>query len=208
VLWWRSVGHSHTAFGVEAFLDEVAAAAGRDPLELRRALLRDDPRRLAVLELVAERAGWGTPLAPGKSRGIAVHKSFGSYVAEVAEISLREGDGFSVDRVVCAVDCGTVVNPDIVRAQMEGGIALGLSAALGEEITLDAGRVVQSDFNSYRLLRASEMPQVEVHLSPSTDTPTGVGEPGVPPIAPAVANALRAAGRAPVRRLPIRRGHA
>jgi isoquinoline 1-oxidoreductase beta subunit len=205
-LWWRSVGHSHTAFSTETFLDELAHAAGRDPFELRRDLLRDHPRLRAVLELAASRAGWGSPLPSGRARGIALQESFGSYVAQVAEVQARP-DGFpKVERVVCAVDCGVAVNPDVVRAQMEGGIGFGLGAALWSEITLEKGRVVQSNFDDYRTLRIDEMPKVEVHIVPSAEAPSGVGEPGVPPIAPAVANALfRLTGRS-VRKLPFTRG--
>jgi len=202
VQWWRSVGHTHTAFAVEVFLDELARAAGRDPVEYRRALLASDPRRLAVLNLAAERAGWGTPLPAGRARGVAVHKSFGTWVAEVAEVSL-EGGQPRVHRVVCAVDCGVVVNPDVVRMQMESGIAYGLSAALYGAIHLERGRVVESNFDRYRVLRMNEMPAIEVHLTPSSEPPTGVGEPGTPPIAPAVANALSVLSGRPVRRLPL-----
>jgi isoquinoline 1-oxidoreductase beta subunit len=203
VLWWRSVGHTHTAFTVEVFIDELASAAGRDPVELRRALLSSHPRHLGVLDLAAEKAGWGSALPPGRSRGVAVHQSFDTFVAQVAEVSIADGGGFQVERVVCAVDCGTAINPEIIRAQMEGGIAFGLSAALEEAVTLDAGRVRQSNFNSYKLLRFHHMPDVEVHIVPSTEKPTGVGEPGVPPIAPAVANAVFAATGRRFRRLPL-----
>jgi isoquinoline 1-oxidoreductase beta subunit len=204
VQWWRSVGHTHTGYAVEVFVDELAAAAKQDPVAFRRALLGGQPRHLGVLELAAEKAGWGRPLPPGRARGIAVHKSFESYVAEVAEVSLG-GDGVvRVHRVVCAVDCGVAVNPDVVRAQMEGGIAFGLSAALYGEVTLDTGAVQQTNFHQYRQLRLPEMPEVEVHIVPSAEPPTGVGEPGVPPIAPAVANAVFALTGRPVRKLPIR----
>jgi isoquinoline 1-oxidoreductase subunit beta len=202
--WWRSVGHSHTAFAKECFVDELARAAGKDPLEFRRALLAKHPRLLGVLNLAAEKAGWGTPTAPGVGRGIAVHESFSSYVAEVAEVLVGKDGSLKVLRVVCAVDCGIVVNPDIVRSQMEGGIAYGLGAALYGAITLEGGVVRQANFDSYRTLRMSDMPVVEVHVVPSTEKPTGVGEPGLPPIAPAVANAIAAATGKPVRRLPLR----
>jgi len=202
--WWRSVGHSHTAFAKERFIDELAQAAGKDPVEFRRVLLAGQPRLLGVLNLAAEKAGWGTPTAPGVGRGVAVHKSFDSYVAEVAEVAVGKNGAIKVQRVVCAVDCGVVVNPDIVRAQMEGGIAYGLSAALDGAITLDGGAVQQSNFDRYKVLRMSDMPVVEVHIVPSTEKPTGVGEPGLPPIAPAVANAIAAATGKPVRRLPLR----
>ncbi|MEZ4587228.1 MAG: xanthine dehydrogenase family protein molybdopterin-binding subunit [Gemmatimonadales bacterium] len=202
VQWWRSVGHSHTAFAVEVFVDEMARAAGRDPVEFRRSMLADDPARLAVLDLAAEKAGWGTPLPRGRARGIAVHKSFNTTVAEVAEVSLVDGKP-KVHRVVCAVDCGTVVNPDVVAMQMESGIAFGLGAALYGAINLEGGRVVEANFDRYRMLRLPDMPVVEVHTVPSTAAPTGVGEPGLPPIAPAVANALAALTGKPVRRLPL-----
>src|SRR5207249_1290663 len=190
VLWWRSVGSTHTAFSTETFLDELAHAAGRDPLEVRRALLAKHPRHLAALNLAAEKAGWGEPLPPGRARGIAVHESFGSVVAQVAEVSRRPDGLPKVERVVCAVDCGTAINPDVVRAQMEGGIGFGLAGALWSEITLVRGRVQQRNFDGYRPLRIEDMPAVEVHIVPSGAVPTGVGEPGVPPIAPAVAKAL------------------
>ncbi|MEO8140888.1 MAG: xanthine dehydrogenase family protein molybdopterin-binding subunit [Gemmatimonadota bacterium] len=203
VMWWRSVGNTHTAFAVEVFMDELAAAAGKDPVEFRRALLAGSPRHLGVLNLAAEKAGWGTPLPAGRARGIAVHESFNSYVAEVAEVSL-EGGKPVVHRVVCAVDCGIAVNPDVVTMQMESGIAYGLSAALHGEITLKEGRVEQGNFDGYQVLRIGEMPVVEVHIVPSDAAPTGVGEPGTPPIAPAVANALFKLTGKPVRSLPIR----
>jgi isoquinoline 1-oxidoreductase beta subunit len=204
-LWWRSVGHSHTAFSTETFLDELADAAGRDPFELRRELLGKHPRLRAVLELAASRAGWGSPLPAGRARGIALQESFGSFVAQVAEVSLRPDGLPKVERVVCAVDCGVAVNPDIVRAQMEGGIGFGLGAALWSEITLDKGRVVQSNFDDYVTLRIDEMPKVEVHIVPSAEAPSGVGEPGVPPVGPAVANAFAKLTGRRVRRLPFAR---
>ncbi len=200
---WRSVGNSQNAFIKESFLDELAAAGGKDPYELRRRLLAGQPRLLGVLELAATRAGWGTSLPAGHARGIAVHESFGSYVAEVAEVSVTGGVP-TVHRVVCAVDCGPVVNPDTVEAQMESAIVYGLSAALRGEITIDRGRVTQSNFHDYEPLRLSEMPRVEVHIVPSTAAQGGVGEPGTPPIAPAVCNAIFAATGQRVRRLPIR----
>ncbi|HRD67572.1 MAG TPA: xanthine dehydrogenase family protein molybdopterin-binding subunit [Candidatus Competibacter sp.] len=203
VLWWRSVGHTHVAFATEVFIDELAAAAGQDPYEYRRALLTDHPRHRAALELVAEKAGWGTPLPKGRGRGIAVHESFDSFVAEVAEVTVQPDGNFKVDRVVCAVDCGVAVNPNVIEAQMQGGIGFGLAAALHGKITLKDGRVEQSNYADYPLLRIGEMPQIEVHIVPSEARPTGVGEPGVPPIAPAVANALYAATGKRVRDLPI-----
>ncbi|HYW50874.1 MAG TPA: xanthine dehydrogenase family protein molybdopterin-binding subunit [Gemmatimonadaceae bacterium] len=202
VQWWRSVGHTHTAFAVEAFIDEMARAGGRDPLEFRRTMLAKDPRRLGVLNLAAERAGWGGPLPSGRARGIAVHKSFDSYVAQVAEVSL-EGGVPRVHKVTCAVDCGIVINPDIVRSQMEGAIAFGLGAALYGKVDIEGGRVVSNNFDRYRVLRQREMPVVDVHIVPSTEKPTGVGEPGTPPIAPAVANALLALTGKPTRSLPF-----
>jgi isoquinoline 1-oxidoreductase beta subunit len=205
VLWWRSVGSTHTAFSTETFLDEVAHAAGRDPLALRWALLRHHPRHLGVLELAAHKAGWDVPLPRGRARGIAVHESFNSFVAQVAEVSLGHDGVPKVERVVCAVDCGVAVNPGVIRAQMEGGIGYGLAAALWSEITLVQGRVQQSNFHDYRPLRIEEMPQVEVYIVPSAAPPTGVGEPGVPPIAPAVANAVFHLTGHRVRRLPLAR---
>jgi isoquinoline 1-oxidoreductase beta subunit len=203
VQWWRSVGHSHTGFVVESFFDELAHAAGHDPYRLRRRLLADHPRHRRVLDLAAEKGGWGEKLPPGKGRGLALHHSFGSYVAEVAEVSVDEKGGIRVERVVCAVDCGRVVHPDTVRAQMESGIVFGLSAALFGELTLEKGRVLESNFHDYPVLRLEETPVIEVHLVTSSEKPTGVGEPGVPPIAAAVANAVFAAVGARVRRLPL-----
>ena len=204
VQWWRSVGHSHTGFSVEAFFDEVAHLGGKDPYQLRRALLAKEPRMLATLDLAAQKAGWGTPLPKGVGRGIATHFSFSSYVAQVIEASVSKSGAVKVHRVVCAVDCGTVVNPNIVRAQMEGGIIYGLSAALKSEITLKDGRVQQSNFHDYQVVRMNEAPPIEVHIVPSDAPPTGVGEPGVPPVAPALANALFAVTGKRIRRLPIR----
>ena len=205
VLWWRSVGHTHTAFSTECFLDELAHAAGRDPLALRRELLVDDPRRLGVLELAAAKAGWGEPLEAGRGRGIAVHYAFKTWVAEVAEVSMLDDGDYRVDRVVVAVDCGLVVNPGIVRAQMEGGVGYALSALRGEAVTLVDGIVQEDNFDTYPLLRLSQMPRIEVHLVASQEPPTGVGEPGVPPLAPAVVNAIFDACGERVRRLPLRR---
>jgi isoquinoline 1-oxidoreductase beta subunit len=202
VLWWRSVGHSHTAFVVESFIDEVAHAVGKDPYRLRYELLTKHPRHRGVLELAAKKAGWGSALAKGRGRGIAVHSSFGSYVAQVAEVSV-EGGQPRVHRVVCVIDCGQVVNPDTIAAQMESGIVWALSAALYGEITLNKGEVEQSNFTDYPILRIDEMPAVEVHIVPSREPPSGVGEPGVPPLAPAVANALFAATGKRVRSLPL-----
>jgi isoquinoline 1-oxidoreductase beta subunit len=204
VLWWRSVGHSHNAFVVESFLDELAHAAGKDPYEYRRLLLAKHPRHTKVLDCVAQNAGWGKPLPEGRGRGLAVHESFGSFVAQVAEVSVSTEGKVIVHRVVCAIDCGPVVNPDGVRAQMEGGIVFGLTAALYGEITFERGRVKQRNFHDYPMLRINEMPAVEVHIVPSKDRMGGVGETGVPPIAPAVANAVFALTGKRLRRLPIR----
>jgi isoquinoline 1-oxidoreductase beta subunit len=203
-LWWRSVGHSHNAFVVESFVDELAHAAGKDPLEYRRGLLKDHPRHKRVLELAAEKAGWGTPLANGRGRGLALHESFGSFLAQVADVSVSKQGQVSVQRVVCAIDCGPVVNPDTIRAQMEGGIVFGLTAALYGQITFENGRVVQRNFHDYPMLRMDEMPVIETHIVPSVEKMGGVGEPGVPPIAPAVGNAIFAATGKRIRRLPIR----
>jgi len=202
---WRSVGHSQNAFAVECFLDEVAEACGIDPFELRRRLLAKHDRLRAVLELAAEKAGWGVPLSPGVGRGIAAHASFGSYVAQVAEVSASPGGGVRVHRVVCAVDCGRVVHPGIVEAQMEGGILFGLTAVLRGRITIQDGAVRQGNFHDYPLLRIGETPEIEVHRMPSAEAPGGVGEPGVPPLAPAVVNAFYAATGKRVRRLPLER---
>jgi isoquinoline 1-oxidoreductase beta subunit len=203
VQWWRSVGSTHTAFSTEVMIDEAAVAAGSDPFEFRRGLLYQHPRHQEVLELAARKAGWGKPLPKGRGRGIAVHESFHSYVAQVADVAVGEDGAIKVLRVVCAVDCGVAVNPDVIRAQMEGGIGYGLSAGLHGAITLKEGRVEQSNFHDYGILRINEMPQIEVHIVPSNDKPTGVGEPGVPPIAPAVANAIFAATGRRLRNLPL-----
>jgi len=203
VLWWRSVGHSHTAFVMESFLDELAHAAGKDPFQYRRDLLQKHPRHRKALETAAEKAGWGKPLPAGRGRGIALHESFGSFIAQVAEVSLSTKGELRVHRVVCAIDCGRIVNPGTIMAQMESGITFGLSAALFGAITLKEGRVQQENFHDYPIVRMADMPRVEVHIVPSDDPPGGVGEPGVPPIAPAVANALFAASGARVRSLPI-----
>ena len=201
VLWWRSVGHSHSAFVMETMIDEIAAAAGKDPVEYRRGLLARHPRVLKTLELAASKSGWGTPPASGRARGIAVHESFGSVCAQVAEVSL-DGNNVRVHRVVAAFDCGLVVNPLTVEAQVQSAVAFGLSAALHGRITFKDGRVEQSNFHDYAVLRINEMPRVEVHLV-GGDKPTGVGEPGTPPIAPAVANALAALTRKRARVLPL-----
>lgn len=203
VLWWRSVGHSQNAFVMESLVDELAHAAGRDPFEYRRTLLKDHPRHLGVLELAATKAGWGEPLPEGRARGIAVHESFGSFVAQVAEVSVEAGK-VRVHRVVCAIDCGIAVNPLAIRAQMDSGIAYGLGAALHGAITFADGRVQQSNYHDYPSLRLPEMPVVETHIVASSERAGGVGEPGLPPIAPAVANAVFALTGQRLRELPLR----
>ena len=203
-LWWRSVGHSHTAFVVESFLDELIHAAGKDPYQVRRALLAKAPRHLRVLDLAAEKAGWNSPVAPGRGRGIAVHDSFGSYFAYVAEVSVSKAGELTVHRMVCALDCGPIVNPDTIKAQVEGAVIFALTAALRGEITLENGRVQQSNFNDYPMLRIYECPEIEVHIVESTEKQGGIGEPGVPCAAPAVANAIFALTGKRIRRLPIR----
>jgi isoquinoline 1-oxidoreductase beta subunit len=204
VQWWCSVGHFHTAFVVESFIDELAHASGKDPFEFRRALLAKHPRHKAVLELAAQRADWTKPPEKGIGRGIALHESFESIVCEVAEASVNTAGRVKVHKVVCAVDCGMVANPEIVKSQMESGIVFGLSAALHGAITFKAGRVEQSNFNDYQILRMYEMPGMEVFIAPSEGPLGGVGEPGVPPIAPAVGNAIFSAIGKRIRRLPIR----
>jgi isoquinoline 1-oxidoreductase beta subunit len=188
---------------MECFLDELAHKTGKDPYQYRRLLLAQHPRTLKVLETAAIKAGWGRPLPAGHGRGIAVHESFGSFIAQVAEVSLDAKGQLQVHTVVCVVDCGRIVNPDTIKAQMESGITFGLSAALYGAITLKNGRVEQSNFHDYPLVRMPAMPAVEVHIIESSEPPGGVGEPGVPPIAPAVANALFAATGARVRSLPL-----
>jgi isoquinoline 1-oxidoreductase beta subunit len=202
-LWWRSVGHSHTAFVVECFLDEIAHATGEDPYELRRRLLAGQGRYLGVLEAVAQAAGWGRARPPGRALGLAVHHSFESYVAHAVEASLENGRP-RVHRVWCAIDCGRVVNPDTIVAQLEGAVGFALTAALYGEITLRDGRVEQSNFHDYPMLRLHEMPAVEVRIVESDAPSSGVGEPGVPTVAPALCNALFALTEKRIRRLPIR----
>lgn len=207
VNWMRSVGHTHTGFVGETLIDEAARATGQDPYRFRQTLLQQNPRALAVLNLAAEKAGWDTPLPAGKAgekrqRGLAIRQSFGTLVAHVAEVTLRDDGTYSVDRVTTAVDCGMAINPDIIRSQMEGGVGFGLSF-LRQAITLREGRVVQGNFNDYPVLRMNAAPVVDVHIVPSSNAPTGVGEPGVPAATPAVINALAAmTGKTP-RQLPI-----
>jgi isoquinoline 1-oxidoreductase beta subunit len=202
VLWLRSVGHTHTAFVMESLIDELATATGKDPVEYRRTLLKDHPRHLGVLNLAVEKANWKAPLPDGHALGVAVHESFGSYVAQVVEVS-QDNLAIRVHRVVCAVDCGIAVNPRSIAAQMESCITFGLSFALHSKLTLKDGQVVQSNYHDYRVLRLNEMPVVEVHIMPSSDKPGGIGEAGVPPTAPAVANAVFALTGQRLRELPL-----
>jgi len=202
-LWWRSVGHTHTGFAVETFVDELLQMAGKDPVEGRLALIADE-RFSGVLKRAAEMAKWGSGVPEGRERGVAVVKSFGTYVAQIVELSRNEDGTPRVHAVWCATDCGVAINPNVIKAQMEGGIGYGLGAVLFDEITLgDGGKIVQSNFHDYRSLRINEMPHVEVSVIASTEPPTGVGEPGVPPVGPAVANAWRKLTGEAVRRLPI-----
>jgi isoquinoline 1-oxidoreductase subunit beta len=203
---WRGVGPTHNVFVVESFIDELAAAAKKDPVEYRRTLLLGtSPRAKAVLELAAEKAGWGQPQPEGRGRGVSVQFVFGSYVAQVAEVQVDKNGEVRVTRVVCAVDCGVVVNPDTVKAQMEGGIMFGLAAALFSEITVKNGRVEQSNFNDYRMLRMNEAPAIEVYLVKSGEAPGGIGEPGTSALAPALTNAIFAATGTRIRKLPVNR---
>jgi isoquinoline 1-oxidoreductase beta subunit len=201
-LWWRSVGHSHTAQAVEVMMDDLAHAAGKNPVDFRLALLKDHPRHAAVLKLAAEKAGFGKTMPAGQGQGVAVHESFNTYVAMVADVTVN-GSDVKVDRITVAVDCGIPVNPDVIKAQIEGGAGYGLGAALRNQITFEKGLVQQANFDSYEPLRMSDMPAVEVHILSSTEAPTGVGEPGVPPVAPAVSNAIFAATRKRLRSLPF-----
>jgi isoquinoline 1-oxidoreductase beta subunit len=202
VLWLRSVGHTHTAFVMESLIDELADAAGKDPVEYRRALLKAHPRHLGVLNLAVEKANWKAPLPDGHALGVAVHESFGSYVAQVAEVS-QDNLAIRVHRVVCAVDCGIAVNPQSIAAQMESGITFGLGFTLHSKLTFKNGQVEQSNYHDYQVLRLNEMPVVEVHIVPSSDKPGGIGEVGVPPVAPAVANAVFALTGQRLRELPL-----
>jgi isoquinoline 1-oxidoreductase beta subunit len=203
--WWRGVGPTRSVFAVESFMDELAAAAQQDPVRYRRALLKE-PRMRAVLDLAADRAGWGTALPAGSGRGVSIQYAFGSYLAQVAEVSVNAKGEPRVERVVCVIDCGQVVNPDTVRAQLEGGVMFGLSAALGNEITIANGRVQQSNFNDFPALRMSEAPRVEAHLVASGESPGGVGETGTACVAAALCNAIYAATGKRVRTLPVSRG--
>jgi isoquinoline 1-oxidoreductase beta subunit len=203
VTFWRSVGYSQNTFFVESFLDELAAAGGKDPLELRRHLLQKSPRLLGALELAADKAGWGKPLPAGRARGIGINNNIGSFTAQIAEVSITNGK-LRVHRVVCAVDCGHVVNPHIIEQQLQSGIVYGLSAALKGAITIDRGRVQQQNFNQYDVLRIDEMPVVEVYIVPSQENPGGIGEATTPGTAPAIANAIFALTNKRIRQLPIR----
>ena len=207
VLWWRSVGHSHTGYAVECFVDELLEAAGQDPVAGRLAMMAPAPRSAGVLRAVAERARWSGP-GPfnGRARGVAVVECFGSHVAQIAEVSAGADGQPRVHKVWCAIDCGLAVNPDVIRAQMESGIGYGLGHALYGEVALDQGRPVATNFDTYRSLRIDEMPDVEVVIVPSSDPPTGVGEPGLPPVAPAVANAMARLGLERPRRQPFVKG--
>ncbi len=202
-LWWRSVGHTHNALVTEVIIDQLARLAGQDPVAYRLDLLADHPRHAAVLSLAADKADWGKPLADGHFHGVALHESFSSYVAQVAEISIKENGDLRVHKVTCAVDCGIAINPDVIRAQMEGAIGMGLSAFLREAVHIDKGAAREQNFHQYRPLRIAEMPAVDVHIVPSGESPTGVGEPGLPPIAPAVTNAIAAATGRVITELPL-----
>jgi isoquinoline 1-oxidoreductase beta subunit len=200
---WRSVGPSHNVFVTESFVDELAAAAKQDALAYRRALLDKAPRAKAVLDLAAEKAGWGQPLPNGSGRGVSLQFVFGSYLAQVAEVQVSKEGEVRLRRVVCAVDCGTVVNPDTVRAQIQSGIIFGATAALYGEITLKNGRVEQTNFDTYQMLRMNEAPAIEVHIVKSAEPPGGMGETGTSAIVPAVANAIFAATGKRLRKMPV-----
>ncbi len=205
VLWWRAVGSTHTAYALETFIDEIAEAAGADPVEYRLDLLKDHPRHAGVLKLAAEKAGYPKALQAGRHYGVAVHESFSSYVAEIAEVSVEDGD-VTVHRVTAAVDVGTAINPDTIKAQVQGGVGFGLGSVLQEELTLEDGEVVQGNYDEYMPLRINQMPEVDVHIVSSDAAPTGIGEPGVPPIGPAVANAVYRATGHRIRILPFAKG--
>ena len=200
---WRSVGPSHNVFVTESFIDELAAAAGQDAVAYRRALLDHNPRAKAVLDLVAEKAGWSSPLPKGRGRGIALQNVFGSYLAQVAEVEVAKDGSVRVHRVVCAMDCGTVINPDTVQAQIQSGVIFGVTAALYGEITLKNGRVEQANFDTYQMLRINEAPAIEVHVVKSSEPPGGMGEAGTSGIVPAIANAVFAATGKRLRKMPI-----
>jgi isoquinoline 1-oxidoreductase beta subunit len=200
---WRSVGPSHNVFVTESFMDELAAAAKQDPVAYRRALLDKSPRAKAVLDLVAEKSGWGAPLPEGVGRGVSLQLAFASYMAHVAEVEVAKDGTVRVRRVVCAVDCGTVVNPDTVRAQIQSGVIFGITAALHGEITLKNGRVQQTNFHNYQMLRINEAPAIEVHIVQDTEPPGGMGETGTSAIVPAVANAIFAATGKRLRKMPV-----
>ncbi|HZX43443.1 MAG TPA: molybdopterin cofactor-binding domain-containing protein, partial [Myxococcaceae bacterium] len=204
VLWWRSVGNTHTAFAMEGMIDELAKAAGTEPLAYRLAVLKNESRHRAALQLAADKAGWGQTLPAGRARGLALHESFGSIIAQVAEVSVEDKNRIRVHRVTCAVDCGLAVNPLGVEAQIQGSVAFGLSAALYGELTFKKGRVQQSNFHDFRVLRINEMPVVDVHIVKSKAKMGGIGEPATAPIAPAVANAVFALTGQRLRSLPFR----
>jgi isoquinoline 1-oxidoreductase beta subunit len=203
VLWWRSVGSTHTAYAVETMMDRLASAAGVDPLEFRLRNMTKAPREAEALRLAAQKAGWGKPSPEGVYRGLAVHKSFDSYVAQVADVQIDGEDMVKIAKVTCAIDCGIAVVPDQISAQMEGSIGYGLGAIMRNKITLTDGEVDQFNFTDYEPIRMYDMPDISVHIVTSTEAPTGVGEPGVPPVGPAVANALFAARGQVVTSLPM-----
>jgi isoquinoline 1-oxidoreductase beta subunit len=205
VLWYRGVGGTHAVYSVETFLDEIAALAGRDPLEYRLDMLKAEPRMAAVARMVAEKADWGSSLDANQGRGIAIWKLRGTYLGQVAEVSVHDDNSFSVDRVVTAVDCGFAVNPDVIRAQMEGGTGFGLSSTLGDAITFHDGYVEQDNFDQYPLLRIGQMPEIDVHIMPSSEAPSGVGELAAMAGGAAVANALHGVTGKRYRSLPILR---
>src|SRR5262249_14217958 len=200
---WRSAGPSHNVFVAESFMDEMAAAAKQDPIAYRRALLDKSPRAKAVLDLAAEKAGWGQALPKRSGRGVSLQFVFGSYIAQVAEVEVSKDGAVRVRRVVCAIDCGTVVNPDTVQAQIQGGIIFGVTAALYGEITLKNGRVEQTNFDTYQIMRMNEAPAIEVYIVPSAEPPRGMGECGTSAIVPAIANAIFAATGKRLRKMPV-----
>jgi isoquinoline 1-oxidoreductase subunit beta len=205
VMFWRSVGSSQNAFAMESFVDELAHEAGQDPYQFRRALLQGKPDFLNVLDTLAEKGDWGKPLPAGKGRGLAIHESFGTIVGEIAEVAVDAKGGVKVERVVAVVDCGHVVNPRTVEMQIESGVIYGLTAALYDEITIKDGAVEQSNFDSYQMVRMADAPRIETHLALSGGSKWGgIGEPGTPPIAPAVCNAIYAATGRRIRSLPIK----